>query len=193
MILAYFLGSIPSGVWIGKIAKGIDIREQGSKNSGATNAYRILGAKYGLMVLLADVFKGFFALFLAAQAGLSPTALSLIALIVILGHSLSCFLAFRGGKGVATSLGAFLFLQPKVILLLLAIFICIVWLTRYISLGSIVCASLLPILTFIVEVQKEDSNWLLVFITFILGIFVVYRHRSNIVRLIHGTENKFKI
>lgn len=192
-IIAYFLGSIPSGVWIGKIAKNIDIREHGSKNSGATNAYRILGAKYGMMVLFADAFKGFLAVSLASAGGLSANSVSLVALVVILGHSLSCFLAFRGGKGVATSLGVFLFLQPKITLVLVLVFIGIVWLTRYISLGSIVAAFLFPIFTLISEIRKEDTSWLLILITILLGAFVIYRHRSNITRLLEGRENKFDL
>lgn len=192
-IIAYFLGSIPSGVWIGKIAKNIDIREHGSKNSGATNAYRILGARYGLMVLFADALKGFLAVALASAGGLSVNSISFVALVVILGHSLSCFLSFRGGKGVATSLGVFLFLQPKITLVLVLIFVGIVWLTRYISLGSIMAAFLLPVFTLISEIRKEDTNWLLILITILLGAFVIYRHRSNITRLLEGRENKFKL
>ncbi len=193
IIIAYFLGSLPSGVWIGKITKNIDIRNYGSKNSGATNAYRILGAKYGLMVLFADALKGFLAVALAAAGGLSPNAVSIVALVVILGHSLSFFLAFKGGKGVATSLGVFLFLEPKVTFLLIFIFIAVVFVSRYISLGSIIAAGLLPILTFWVEIGKEKTNWLLIFITLLLGAFVVYRHKSNIIRLLEGKENKFKL
>lgn len=193
IIIAYFLGSLPSGVWIGKITKNIDIRNYGSKNSGATNAYRILGAKYGLMVLFADALKGFLAVALAAAGGLSPNAVSIVALVVILGHSLSFFLAFKGGKGVATSLGVFLFLEPKVTFLLILIFIAVVFVSRYISLGSIIAAGLLPILTFWVEIGKEKTNWLLIFITLLLGTFVVYRHKSNIIRLLEGKENKFKL
>ena len=193
IIIAYFLGSLPSGVWIGKITKNIDIRNYGSKNSGATNAYRILGAKYGLMVLFADALKGFLAVALAAAGGLSPNAVSIVALVGILGHSLSFFLAFKGGKGVATSLGVFLFLEPKVTFLLILIFIAVVFVSRYISLGSIIAAGLLPILTFWVEIGKEKTNWLLIFITLLLGAFVVYRHKSNIIRLLEGKENKFKL
>lgn len=193
IIIAYFLGSLPSGVWIGKITKNIDIRNYGSKNSGATNAYRILGAKYGLMVLFADALKGFLAVALAEAGGLSPNAVSIVALVVILGHSLSFFLAFKGGKGVATSLGVFLFLEPKVTFLLILIFIAVVFVSRYISLGSIIAAGLLPILTFWVEIGKEKTNWLLIFITLLLGAFVVYRHKSNIIRLLEGKENKFKL
>ena len=193
IIIAYFLGSLPSGVWIGKIAKNMDIRNYGSKNSGATNAYRILGAKYGLMVLFADALKGFIAVALASAGGLSPNAVSIVALVVILGHSLSFFLAFKGGKGVATSLGVFLFLEPKVTFLLILIFIAIVFFTRYISLGSIVVAGLLPILTFYFEIGKDKTNWLLILITLILGSFVVYRHKSNITRLLEGKENKFTL
>lgn len=193
IIIAYFLGSLPSGVWIGRIAKNIDIREHGSKNSGATNAYRILGPKFGIMVLVADALKGFLAVALASSGGLSANSLSIVALVAILGHSLSCFLEFRGGKGVATSLGVFLFLEPKVTLLLVLIFIAIVWVTRYISLGSIIAAFLLPVFTMIVELRSEDTNWLLILITILLGAFVIYRHRANITRLLEGKENKFNL
>lgn len=192
-IIAYFLGSLPSGVWIGKIAKNIDIREHGSKNSGATNAYRVLGSKFGIMVLLADVLKGFLAISLASGGGLSANSLSIVALFAILGHSLSCFLEFKGGKGVATSLGVFLFLQPKVTLLLVLIFVCVVWITRYISLGSIIASFLLPVLTTVVELKKKDTNWLLIIITILLGVFVIYRHKTNITRLLEGKENKFNL
>ena len=92
LILGYVMGSLPNGVWIGKYFKGIDIREFGSKNSGATNAYRILGPKFGIMVLVADALKGFLAVALASSGGLSANSLSIVALVAILGHSLSCFL-----------------------------------------------------------------------------------------------------
>ena len=113
-LLAYFCGAIPSGVWIGKMVKGIDIRTVGSKNSGATNAYRTLGAKCGIATLILDALKGYLPLYIASHFNISDKYIVVIGLIAIFAHSMSCFLNFKGGKGVATSLGVFLFLAPKV-------------------------------------------------------------------------------
>ena len=182
MVLAYFFGAIPSGVWLGKIFKNIDVRDYGSKNSGATNSYRVLGAKLGTAVLIMDVLKGFLPLYIASKFDLV-----LIGLVAILAHTYSCFISFRGGKGVATSLGVFLFLIPVITLILLAIFMVIVYFTRYISLGSISAAFLLPIFTFF-----SDKGSYLFVLSLIIGIFVIYRHKANISRLLSGTESKFK-
>ena len=179
MVLAYFMGAIPSGVWLGKIFKNIDVRDYGSKNSGATNSYRVLGAKLGTTVLIMDVLKGFLPLYIASKFDLEYNDLVLIGLVAILAHTYSCFISFRGGKGVATSLGVFLFLIPVITLILLAIFIVIVYFTRYISLGSISAAF-------------SDKGSYLFVLSLIIGIFVIYRHRSNISRLLSGTESKFK-
>ncbi len=193
LVLGYVMGAIPSGVWIGKYFKKIDIREHGSKNSGATNAYRVLGAKYGILVLAADALKGFLPPFLASRYGLSGNILLGIGVLAIVGHSLSFFLRFKGGKGVATSLGVFLFLIPNVTLALLIVFILVVYFTRYISLGSIVAAIALPILTAFTTVGNGHDKAPLLIMTTLIGIFIVYRHRSNIKRLIEGSENKFKL
>ncbi len=187
------MGALPNGVWIGKYFKGIDIREHGSKNSGATNSYRVLGPKYGLMVLAADALKGFLPPFLASQFGVTGNWLILIGMAAIIGHILSFFLNFKGGKGVATSLGVFLFLIPKVTLALLVIFIIVVYATRYISLGSIIAAILLPVLTFISPLNYGIEKWPMMVMTIIIAIFVVYKHKTNIERLLKGTENKFKL
>jgi glycerol-3-phosphate acyltransferase PlsY len=192
-ITAYFFGAIPSGVWVGKSLKKIDIREHGSKNTGTTNAYRVLGPKYGIMVLLMDVLKGFFPLFLANYFGVSGTYLVFIGMIAIIGHTFSCFINFNGGKGVATSMGVFLFLIPKVTVILIIIFIVLVYFTKYISVGSIVCAGLLPILTCFLPIRPGIPRLPLVIIATIIGIFVIYKHRTNISRLREGTENKFKV
>lgn len=193
IIVAYIFGAIPCGVWIGKKAKNIDIREYGSKNSGATNAYRILGAKYGILVLFLDALKGYIPLFLASLAGIDGKKLIFLGLITILAHTYSCFINFKGGKGVATSLGVFLFLVPKVILILVVIFIIIVGTTRYISLGSVVCAGLLPILVAILPMKNGEMKLPLFIVSFIIGIFVIYRHKNNIKKLRAGKENKFNI
>ena len=113
IVLTYFIGAIPSGVWIGKAFKGIDVRDYGSKNSGATNSYRVLGAKLGVVVLIMDVLKGFIPLYIASHFNLMYNDLVILGLVAILAHTFSCFISFKGGKGVATSLGVFLFLIPK--------------------------------------------------------------------------------
>ena len=187
IVLTYFIGAIPSGVWIGKAFKGIDVRDYGSKNSGATNSYRILGAKLGVIVLVMDIIKGFVPLYIASKFDLKYNDLVILGLVAILAHTFSCFISFKGGKGVATSLGVFLFLIPAITLILLVIFILIVYFTKYISLGSITAAFLLPIFTFFTH---RDSY--LFALSLIIGIFVIYRHKTNISRLLSGTENKFK-
>jgi len=192
-ILAYFMGSLPNGVMIGKRVKGIDIRDHGSGNSGATNAYRVLGAKYGIMVLVADVLKGFIPVMLADMAGIGGIVLILIGIVAVVGHSLSLFLEFKGGKGVATSLGVFLYLVPQVMLVIVAVFVGVVYLTRYISLASIIGAALLPILTLVMPLREGIDRPSIFIISLFMGLFVIYRHRSNITRLLNGTENKFNV
>ena len=193
IIIGYILGALPNGVWIGKYFKGIDIREHGSKNSGATNAYRVLGPKFGIMVLIADALKGFLPPFIASKFGVAGNSLLLIGMIAIIGHTLSFFLNFKGGKGVATSLGVFLFLIPNVTLALLIIFILVVYFTRYISLGSIIAAAALPILTAFSPIRNNVGRMPLIIMTLLIGAFVIWRHRTNITRLMNGTENKFKL
>ena len=193
LVLGYVMGALPNGVWIGKYFKNIDIREHGSKNSGATNAYRVLGPKYGIMVLILDALKGFLPPFLASRFGVSGNILLVIGVLAIVGHSLSFFLNFKGGKGVATSLGVFLFLIPNVTLALLIIFILVVYFTRYISLGSIIAAAALPILTAFSPIRNNVGRMPLIIMTLLIGAFVIWRHRTNITRLMNGTENKFKL
>lgn len=190
LLIAYILGSIPTGVWIGKKICGLDIREHGSKNTGATNAIRVLGAKVGFLVLFLDIIKGVIPV-LAAQYifKMSDIYLLIIGITAIVGHILSIFLKFKGGKGVATSLGVFLVLSPKVMLIIIGLFIIIVAITRYVSLGSIVCAFLFPILTyFIYGVEKKAT----IFLGIIVAIYIIYKHKTNIYRLLKGQENKIK-
>ena len=193
VLLAYFMGSLPNGVIIGKKVKGIDIRDHGSGNSGATNAYRVLGAKCGIVVLIADVLKGLLPLFFADMAGISGLPLLLIGITAVVGHSLSMFLDFNGGKGVATSLGVFLYLVPQVMLIVVAAFIGVVYFTKYISLASIVGAGLLPILTLFMPLRDGINRPSIFIISLFMGLFVIYRHRANITRLLNGTENKFNV
>lgn len=188
LILSYLIGAIPSGVWIGKFFKNIDVRAYGSKNSGATNCYRVMGAKIGLLVLIADVLKGFIPMIIAARYINSFNSIIFLGLVVILAHTYSCFINFKGGKGVATTLGVFLYLAPYAILLLIFIFLIVFIIFRYVSLASIVSATMLPILVFFFDTRKSLFLFL---VSLVIGIFVVYRHKTNIQRLINGNENKF--
>lgn len=193
VVIAYIFGSFPSGVWLGKVTKNIDIREYGSKSSGATNAYRILGPKYGIMVLMLDALKGYIPLYLASLFAIGGIYIILLGLVAILAHTFSFFIQFKGGKGVATSLGVFLFLMPKVVGILILVFILIVGVSKYISLGSVVCAGLLPILAYFMPVKEGVPRIPLVIISLIVGIFVIYKHKANIQRLMDGKENKFNL
>lgn len=192
-VVAYIFGSLPCGVWLGKGVKNIDIREYGSKNSGATNAYRILGPKYGIMVLILDALKGYIPLYIASLFDIGGIYIILLGLVAILGHTFSFFLQFKGGKGVATSLGVFLFLMPKVVGVLVLVFILVVGISKYISLGSVICAGLLPILAYFMPVRDDATRLPLVAISLIVGIFVIYKHKANIQRLVEGKENKFNL
>ncbi len=184
-ILAYLVGSIPNALWIGKMFKNIDVRDFGSGNVGATNAARVLGWKLGVMVLLFDAFKGMIFIIIARKFGLSDIYVVLIGLAAILGHSYSIYLKFKGGKAVATSLGVMLVLIPKVIIILVIVFLLIVIFSGYVSLASISVACLLPILTYIMY------NNIIALLSLVVGILVIWRHKSNIKNLLEGKEDKF--
>lgn len=184
-ILAYLIGSIPSGLILGKLFWHKDLREHGSHNIGATNAWRTLGKGAGIAVFIADSLKG--------QAGVAvglvlvgtPLAAVIGGLFAIIGHSFSIFLRFHGGKGVATSLGVLTMLMGNVTLIVFAVWFAIVYTTRYVSLGSVVAGFLTPILAALFGYPMEY-----VLFTVIAAILVIVRHRENIVRLMNGTENK---
>ncbi|OQY10439.1 MAG: acyl-phosphate glycerol 3-phosphate acyltransferase [Fusobacteriia bacterium 4572_132] len=190
IIFAYFMGSIPTGIILGKSLKGIDIREHGSKNTGATNAYRVLGTKIGIMVLIIDILKGSIPVFIAKLLGLSEIYLVIVGIVAILGHTFSIFLRFQGGKGVATSTGVFFVLIPKVMIILVILFIGIVYFSRYISLASIIAAGMMPILVLAIYGSTQK---IILFFSVLIGVYVIYKHKTNIQRLINGNENKFTI
>lgn len=192
VVLGYLLGSIPNGVIIGKTFKGIDIREHGSKNTGATNAFRVLGKNLGITVFFLDMFKGMISLFIASSLGIKGDILVVIGVIAIVGHMFSPFLKFKGGKGIATGFGVFLYLTPIEALMAIAVFIVIVAFTKYISAGSIAAAIVLPIFISFLPVNRaiESKSLLLVF-TILICAYVIFKHRSNITRLLKGEENKF--
>lgn len=191
LVIAYFLGSLPNGLYVAKI-KGVDIRNEGSKNTGATNVFRVMGAKYGIFVLLLDALKGFLPLILAEWVGIRGNLLVLIGVTAVIGHTFSPFLNFKGGKGVATSLGIFLYLTPVPMFITLAMFIIVVGISKYVSLGSILASVLLPLLVLIMPVNEKLGNKVVVFlISAFLGAYLIYKHKTNIQRLLNGTENKF--
>jgi glycerol-3-phosphate acyltransferase PlsY len=192
VIGSYLIGSIPSGLVIGKL-KGIDVREYGSGNIGTTNVVRTLGTRYGAVVLIADVLKGVIAVALARYiigSAISETAAGLAA---VAGHDWSLFLKFRGGRGVATSLGGLLpMVMPAPLsgIIGLAIFILVVLVSRYVSLASIV-GSVSAVVVMAVFLGLDRVPWqYLVYIVAVVAL-IIYQHRDNISRLLSGTESKF--
>ena len=184
-VLAYLIGSIPSGLILGKLFWHTDLRQYGSHNIGATNAWRTLGKIPGLIVFLADSFKGQAGGLLGLYLIDTPLAAVIGGLFAIIGHSFSIFLRFRGGKGVATSLGVLTMLMGNVTLLVFAVWLAIVYMTRYVSLGSVVAGFLTPILAALFSYPMEY-----IVFTVIAAFLVIVRHRENIKRLMNGTENK---
>lgn len=185
LILAYLFGSIPSGLIAGKLIRGIDIREHGSGNLGATNTFRILGKKAGLIVTLADIFKGTIATALPALFGseLHPLIAGVAAVI---GHMFPVFARFKGGKAVATSGGVLLFYATPMFFVIFLVFMASLYVTKYVSLSSMVAA----VGALVYALILGDPP--LVIVILILAIFVFYRHRANIVRIKNGTEPKIK-
>ncbi|HRU39518.1 MAG TPA: glycerol-3-phosphate 1-O-acyltransferase PlsY [Candidatus Goldiibacteriota bacterium] len=189
---AYPAGSIPTGFIAVKAMTGKDIRKTGSGNIGATNVKRVLGMKWFLIVLFLDALKGFLPVFFCAMflAEKYPFMPVLTGMAAILGHTFTVFLGFKGGKGVATSLGVFLAIAPLSLLTALAVFVTLLLMFGYISLGSIVSAALLPVFVFI---YSEGSQPQLTLALAVSGAaFIIYKHKDNIKRLMEGTENKFE-
>lgn len=189
IITAYLLGNISTSYIVAKRLAGVDIRTQGSGNAGSTNVLRTLGKKAGALTFIGDVLKGLIAVliarFIAYGANLDDTTCAYIAVVaVVLGHNYPVFLGFKGGKGVATSLGSMLGMNPLVALLCLGFFIIIVAITKYVSLGSILGIGLSPIIMMI------NHNTKGVLVTLFLTISVVITHKENIKRLLNGTERK---
>lgn len=194
LLLCYLLGSIPSGFIIGKLVKGIDIREHGSKNVGATNALRVLGTKLGIITLVIDIFKGFAAIQLVKIIIPEANVLLLIlgGLSAIIGHIFTIFLKFKGGKGVATSAGVFVGLTPFPFVIALGIFIITVAISKYVSLGSIMAALTLSIVQLIQNLQSGFEKIEILVLVFVVSIFIIYKHKANIKRLRDGNENKLR-
>jgi len=185
VILAYLVGSIPSGLIVGKVFYGIDIREHGSGNLGGTNTFRTLGKKAGLVVTISDILKGTLAAALPALFGSDFHPL-LAGVFAVVGHMYPVFAGFRGGKAVATSGGVLLFYEPLIFIVLIVSFFISLFFSKYVSLSSIIAA----VVAIIYSIFTKDPY--LITVISILSIFVIYRHRANIKRIINKTEPKIK-
>jgi glycerol-3-phosphate acyltransferase PlsY len=195
VISGYLLGSIPTAVWTGKLIHGIDIREHGSGNAGATNVIRVLGWWTGIPVLIVDVAKGWFAAWLPVLLISEPTANSDIVSIQIVcgiaaiaGHIYPVFAGFRGGKGVGTTFGVLLALNPFLTLSCLGVFLAVLFITGYVSVSSMSAGIMFPV--FLFTFFETPSVVFRVF-SVIMALGLVYTHRANIKRLLKGEENKF--
>jgi len=200
LLLCYLIGSTPSGIIMGRLLKGIDIREHGSGNAGGTNVYRVLGAKPALVVVSVDIFKGWVAAALIAPftfggslGGLPFNNPDLIAILcgsaAVLGHTYTVFGGFRGGKGVGTLAGMVLHLSPLVVPLGLAAWAVVLMLSGYVGLSSITAVSLFPLVVYL-----QDGTLLSTVGTFsiIIALFILFTHRGNIQRMLAGNENRFE-
>jgi len=184
---AYLIGSIPTSYWIGRVFFRINLLEHGSKNVGATNAWRILGPPVGILVLVLDLLKGYLpVLYTISKFSHQSPIPVMIGITCVIGHSISPFLKFRGGKGVATSAGIFLALAPKALGICLGLFLIVVAITRYVSLGSMMAAITFPILSYIYYPQ----NPLIWQIGSGIALLILIRHRANLGRLLNGNENR---
>ena len=196
IVLSYLIGSIPSGYLVAR-SKGIDIRQRGSSNIGAANVARIMGKAWGYLVGVCDFLKGFLAvklgLLIAAHFLPSLVAGGVIAAIAcILGHNYTVWLGFKGGKGIATSGGAVLAVLPPLVFVSVGVvWVAVFIVSRYTSLASIVAAAVLPISVLLLVTRTGTDFWLLLAFSVLIAALAIWRHRSNIGRLLQGTENRF--
>jgi len=200
VLLSYLVGSIPTSIIVGKILRGIDIREYGSGNAGATNTFRVLGWKAGVFVIAVDIGKGVFATLVISKLNLTgvpllaSTLLQIIAGVsAVCGHIWTVFAGFRGGKGVSTAAGMIIALYPIAFLICIAIFTIVLFTTRYVSVSSMIAAVSLPIVFVVLQQigHQPVSSPLLVLSLIIAGL-IIFTHRANIRRLLNGTENRIQ-
>ena len=199
LLAAYLIGAIPTAVWVGQKFYGIDVRQHGSGNAGATNTFRVLGKKPGTFVMLFDIFKGWAATSLAAVlvmlAVIPPDKLVLFKLILgalaVVGHIFPVYVGFKGGKGVATLMGMVLSVHLPAALICLGIFIVVLLISKYVSLGSMIAAIAFPLLLLLPRFYPDEP--LLLVFGVLLSIMVVFTHKKNINRLLQGQESKANI
>lgn len=188
IVLAYGLGSVPTSYVVARVVRGIDLRQHGSGNLGATNAFRVLGWRAAVPVIVADVAKGWIpaALFPLWDGSPAMGWALVYGAAAIVGHVLSVFVRFKGGKGVATSAGVFLALAPWALLIGFVVWGITLVLTRIVSLASLLAALVLPVAVF-----ATNEPWVVFWLSVALSIFVIYAHRANIRRLVRGEEHRF--
>jgi glycerol-3-phosphate acyltransferase PlsY len=187
VLTAFFLGSLPFGHWLA-LARGVDLREEGSGNTGATNVGRVLGKKWGIFVFLLDLGKGWIAVALAQRIGNLPETWSVtVGVFAVLGHVFSPWLGFRGGKGVATSAGILIGLAPWVALVVALIWFLTFQISRTVSVASLCAATAFPLFVFWLMPEQKVFQWISIGMT----VLVWFRHRDNLKRLFQGKENRF--
>lgn len=190
LVGSYLLGAVPFGLVVGRIA-GIDVRQHGSKNIGATNVSRLLGKKLGVITLILDVLKGFLPMAVAATilGGGAESRIYVCAcgIAAVVGHMFPLYLRFKGGKGVATGLGVFLYLSPLAILISLVLFVAVVAFSGFVSAGSLLASALFPLWLYILGGEKA-----LILTAAIIAVLIWLKHRENIGRLLQGTEKSWK-
>ena len=189
-LIAYCLGSVSTGLLVAKKYKGPDLRSVGSKNTGATNVLRTMGWKYGLITFFGDMIKAILACLIGKWLTGALYGMMLGGLCVILGHNWPAFFDFKGGKGVASSCGVMLCCFPVPAVICFAVTILIIWLFRYISVGSM---SMLVLYSLIVSVFCSGGDWLIILWTVVLAILCLVRHHANIGRLLRHEENRFNM
>lgn len=206
ILISYLLGSIPSAVWVGKLTKGIDVREHGSGNAGATNTFRVLGWKAGTVVSILDFLKGFTATVFVTKLGASLGGLPelfegenliyfkfIVGITAVIGHTLPVFAQFRGGKGMLTSGGMLFGVEPISISFTILTFIIVMFISRYVSLASIVSSVVYPIYLLILKFGFGlNISPISLVIAFLLCVFLIYKHRTNIKKLLAGNENRIE-
>jgi glycerol-3-phosphate acyltransferase PlsY len=190
LIASYLVGAIPTSYLVGKWFRGIDLREHGSRNLGATNLYRVLGWRFAIPVGLFDVAKGAVPVLLfGPQAPEVPYFPVWCGALAVAGHTLSVFVGFRGGKGVATAAGMLIALAPLALAAIVVVWVAVVWLTGYVSLGSIIAAGLFPLADYLLHPGRRSPVTLVIDLG--LAAFIIWKHRANIQRLLAGSENRF--
>ncbi|MFZ0036843.1 MAG: glycerol-3-phosphate 1-O-acyltransferase PlsY [Candidatus Acidiferrales bacterium] len=190
-LIAYALGSIPFGLLIVMATRGGDIRQSGSGNIGATNVTRTAGAFAGALTLLLDAAKGYFPVWLAARWSVgSARWLTIAAVCAVFGHMFPVWLGFRGGKGVATSVGAFIPICANAVIAAAVLWIVVVFFWRYVSLGSIAAAAAMPILVYLLYAPGHAPPTVLSFGTMLISVAVIWKHWQNVERILAGTENR---
>jgi acyl phosphate:glycerol-3-phosphate acyltransferase len=189
VLAAYLVGAFPTSYVVARAARGIDLRQHGSGNLGATNAFRVLGWRAAMPIFVVDILKGFAPAFFFPQldGNASPLWALLYGTAAIVGHVFSVYVGFKGGKGVATGAGVFLALAPIAVLGGLVVWLALVLLTGYVSLASVAAAAVLPVL-----VAVTGAPGAVLILSLLLAAFVIYAHRANIGRLLRGEEHRFR-